>query len=329
MDKLAPFFENAIRTKNRLDSVPLGDRSGYVGASDIAGCPRKAVLSKQGETNHDTRTLLRFARGHLAEDLVDAIFRAGGLIGQRQVELPHPEYPEILCHIDFLFHGRGGRLHLLEVKSTDGLPDEPYGSWVDQLHLQMGLVALHHPGRPVTGSLFAIDLNKGQWADFNTYTPNDLVFSVLVEKGRHIWNALAGREEARTEPGFLCGHCPHRPECQAHNVDSLPELPSEVAQEAAQYLELSQQIAALKVKTERLSSNLKEYAGGNSLKATTAEGLLVKVSQVPTSSSVDSRKLQTTYPQVHSEVLKTRAGYARLEVEKIPVAPADGLQKAV
>jgi hypothetical protein len=265
----------------------------------------------------------------LAEDLVDAIFRAGGLIGQRQVELSHPEYPEILCHLDFLFQGRGGRLHVLEVKSTDGIPDEIYGSWGDQLHLQMGLVALHHPGRPVTGSLFAIDLNKGQWAEFNTYTPNDLVFSVLVEKGRHIWNALAGLEEPRTEPGFLCGHCPHRPGCPTHAVDGLPELPSEVAQEAAQYLELSQQIASLKVKTERLSANLKTYAGAQNLKTTTAEGLLVKVSQIPASSSIDSRKLQSDYPQVHSEVLKTRAGYARLEVEKIPAAPADGLQKAV
>lgn len=327
MDKLAPFFENALCTKNRQDSSLLGDRSSYVGASDIAGCPRKAVLSKQGEPCHDTRSLLRFARGHLAEDLVDAIFRAGGLVGQRQVELYHPEYPEILCHIDFLFQGRGGRLHVLEVKSTDGLPDEPYGSWVDQLHLQMSLVALHHPGIPVTGSILAIDLNKGQWTEFGAYTPNDLLFSVLLDKGRHIWNALGGQEEPRTEPGFLCGHCPHRAGCPAHNVDSLPELPAEVAQEAAQYLELSQQIAALKGKAEMLSSNLKEFAGEQSLKAT-AGGLLVKVTQVPASNSVDTRKLQTAYPQVHAEVLKPRSGYARLEVEKIPTALAEADQNA-
>jgi hypothetical protein len=193
----------------------------------------------------------------------------------------------------------------------------------------MGLVALHHPGRPVTGSLFAIDLNKGLWVEFNTYTPNDLIFSVLVEKGRHIWSALAGEEVPRTEPGFLCGHCPHRAGCPAYTVDGLPELPSEVAQEAAQYLELSKQIAVLKGKAEVLSANLKEYAGGNSLKATTAEGLLVKVSLIPANSSIDSRKLQTTYPQIHADVLKPRAGYARLEVEKIPAALADGLQKAV
>lgn len=322
MDKLTTFFEHAIRTKNQLDSAQLGDRTKYVGASDIAGCPRKAVLSKQGETSHDTRTLLRFARGHLAEDFVDAIFRAGGLIGQRQVELSHPDYPEILCHLDFLFQGRGGRLHVLEVKSTDGIPDEPYGSWVNQLHLQMGLATLHHPGIPVTGSIFAIDLNKGQWTEFNSYTPNDLIFSILVDKGRHIWNALASQEEPGTEPGFLCSHCPHRAGCPAWAVNGLPELPSEVAQEAALYLDLSQQIAALKEKAEVLSANLKAYAGEQSLKAT-AEGLLVKVSQVPASSSVDSRKLKTAYPQIYSDLLKPRAGYARLEVERIPITPAE------
>jgi hypothetical protein len=179
----------------------------------------------------------------------------------------------------------------------------------------------------VTGSLFAIDLNKGQWTEFNNYTPNDLVFSVLVDKGRHIWNALAGREEPRTEPGFLCGHCPQRTGCPAHDVSALPELPDEVAQEAAQYLEFSQQIAALKVKTEILSSNLKEYAGEQSLKAT-AGNLLVKVSQVPASTSVDARKLQTAYPQVHLEVLKPRAGYARLEVERIPEPAASKARNA-
>lgn len=326
MDKLTQFFENAIRTKNQLDSAQLGDRTKYVGASDIAGCPRKAVLSKKNPNEQDVKTLLRFARGHVAEHLLAEIFAAGGLKFDRETEIPHPEYSFIRSHLDFLFSS-SRRLHVVELKTVDGIPNEPYSSWVNQLHTQMGLLELDRPGIPIGGSILALDLNAGDWHEFNSYRPNKIIFNVMIEKGRHIWNALAGQEEPRTEPGFLCGHCPHRALCPAHNVDGLPELPTEVAQEAAQYLELSQQIAALKEKAEVLSANLKTYVGAQSLKATAGD-LLVKVSQVPASSSIDSRKLQSDYPQVHSEVLKTRAGYARLEVERIPITPAEIDQNA-
>jgi hypothetical protein len=191
----------------------------------------------------------------------------------------------------------------------------------------MGLLELDRPGIPIGGSILALDLNAGDWHEFNSYRPNEIIFNVMIEKGRHIWNALAGQEEPETEPGFLCGHCPQRAGCPAHNVEGLPELPIEVAREAAQYLELSQQISALKEKTEVLSANLKTYAGAQSLKATAGD-LLVKVSQVPASSNVDSRKLQTAYPQIHADVLKPRAGYTRLEVERLPIAPVSAVQNA-
>ena len=41
----------------------LGDRSNYLGASDIGYCPRKVILEKINPTEHDLATLLRFERG--------------------------------------------------------------------------------------------------------------------------------------------------------------------------------------------------------------------------------------------------------------------------
>ncbi len=40
--------------------LELGDRSLYVGASDVAQCPRKVVLSKTEPVAQDLQTLIRF-----------------------------------------------------------------------------------------------------------------------------------------------------------------------------------------------------------------------------------------------------------------------------
>ena len=48
----------------------LGDRRDYLGASDIGYCPRKIILEKIHPGEHDLATLLRFQRGHMAEDII-------------------------------------------------------------------------------------------------------------------------------------------------------------------------------------------------------------------------------------------------------------------
>lgn len=144
MSKLAAFLGRAIPIHQQKQSSHLGDRTVYVGASDIAGCPRKATLGKQFPSEHDIKTLLRFSRGHAAQAMYAEFFKTGGALFNEEVEVRHPQFPEIRCHIDFLFYAnrQTKRLHIVEMKSTDGIPDEPYASWVDQLHVQMGLLQL-------------------------------------------------------------------------------------------------------------------------------------------------------------------------------------------
>ena len=45
--------------------IELGNRTEYVGASDVGQCPRKVVLSKTQPVPHDSQTLIRFERGNL------------------------------------------------------------------------------------------------------------------------------------------------------------------------------------------------------------------------------------------------------------------------
>jgi CRISPR-associated exonuclease Cas4 len=318
MSKLDSFLANAIQTHQLQLSSHLGDRSLYVGASDIAGCPRKAGLGKKQPPNHDIKTLLRFARGHVAQSMYGEFFRAGGANFEEEVEVRHPEFPEILCHIDFLFHtnNKKKRLHVVEMKSISGIPDEPHSSWIDQLHVQMGLLKLNHKDDvEIGGSILVVDLNAGEYREFNGYNPNELVFKHLIEKGAHIYSAMKGECEPKTEPSFLCGYCSFRTDCPAHPVGSPVELPTDIHEAGKAYLELNEQKRTIESQLNALKDSILSYTGG-SFKAITDDFSMV-AAKVSESVTVDSKKLKARYPDIYEQVTKPKNGFVKLEIKPL------------
>ncbi|MDO3380503.1 hypothetical protein [Geoalkalibacter halelectricus] len=318
MSKLQSFLETALQEKNRKDSAHLGNRSLYIGASDIAGCPRKAVLARRQPVRFDTCTLLKFARGHAAEDLVAQIFQAGGLTPQREMELIHPDYPFLECHVDFHFRFRRedgrGRIHVLELKSTNGIPCEPYGSWVNQLHVQMGFVRLHNPGWEITGSILAVDLNSGAWQEFNGYAPQDLVFEVLLNKGIHIWECLQDETLAPVvETGLLCDHCPYRMGCPAFAGEVA--IPREILALAESYLRLYARKAQADRDLKKLKEDILSFTG--SAFRGSAEDVLLAAYDVAPGEMIDAGLLKERYPEIYEEVKKERAGFTRLDIKRV------------
>ena len=202
---LLEIFKSGLKDSPFSDD--LGNRLEYVGASDVAGCPRKAVLSKTDEPVHDLGTLIRFAKGHLSESLLLA-----GLKKHRkslpewkhQYEARHKSKDHLRAHLDFLFKSKD-ILAVLEVKSVDGIPADPYESWICQVHFQMGLVCERFPEKIVKGAVLAIDLNKGEAKLFNGYQYDSRIFQGLVRKAEHIWQGLQHPEtHIETEKGPLC-----------------------------------------------------------------------------------------------------------------------------
>ena len=57
------FAEGLQKAQHTDTQKNLGDRSSYIGSSDIAGCPRMVILAKTSPENHDLKTLIRFQRG--------------------------------------------------------------------------------------------------------------------------------------------------------------------------------------------------------------------------------------------------------------------------
>ena len=129
-------FKLAVKEEN--ESKFIGGRSTTVGASDIGGCLRQAYLGKVDNKMDSLplKHILKMERGSIAETIVSKGLDSAKIETYDQVRLAHPDYPEYVCHIDFLLKGEDS-LHILEVKTTNLEVSEPYESWVLQVIFQM------------------------------------------------------------------------------------------------------------------------------------------------------------------------------------------------
>lgn len=110
----------------------LGDRSTYLGMSDIArypDCPRAAVAGKLGEADTSLERLLTLQRGHWFEDGIAGSLATAGLRFMRQVEISdnYGGVP-IRAHLDLalVWEKPKPAVRVLEIKSMETLPKEPY-----------------------------------------------------------------------------------------------------------------------------------------------------------------------------------------------------------
>lgn len=218
----------------------LGDRSNYLGASDIGYCPRKVILGKIHPSEHDLATLLRFQRGHMAEDILARAFTTAGYNNyEQQVELVLPGDVPLKAHVDFVFTSGTHKIKsVLEVKSTSRIPGGPYSSWESQLYIQMGLLARQYPDYTIKGAVLALDIANGDVAFFNGYVPEETIFNGLLKRAKSTWSdyqAMLHQEscEPATEVSPLCGFCDHITTCPRFEAECVPQLetPIELLQE--------------------------------------------------------------------------------------------------
>ncbi|WP_136515933.1 PD-(D/E)XK nuclease family protein [Geomonas edaphica] len=315
---LSSFFETAVPALSRNKSAELGDRTQYIGSSDVASCARKFYLQRKQPATPNLSTLLKFSRGHVAETLIENIFVAGGVkpLFDTQVELQHPEYP-LKAHIDFLFYADFDgtpELHVVEVKSVNGIPDEPYPQWIDQLAYQLGLLRIHHPEGKLGGSILAIDLNAGQVHQFNGFEYNDALFNYLYCRALYLLDCLEGREEAQPSVSQTCAFCAYRYDCPAMTLPKV-ELPPEIEMLACKYAKLNSTKNRADKEMKSIRQELLDFTGPNFKGRSTKVDLVV--SSVAPTMAVDPEMLKTQYPDVYPGVLKGRAGYTKLECRPV------------
>lgn len=132
----------------RTTALALGDRSTYVGLSDIGRaleCPRAALLNKiSPRPQVSLQKLLTLQRGHWFEYGIGQALAVHNLHILPQLELAviHNDVP-IKAHLDFTLVWDKPRpaVRILELKSTEYLPETLYASYETQLYGQVGFLA--------------------------------------------------------------------------------------------------------------------------------------------------------------------------------------------
>jgi hypothetical protein len=126
--------------------------------------------------------------------------------------------------------------------------------------------------------------------------------------------ALHGEENPRMEIGILCGFCDFRHDCPAFCGEAV-DIPQDVENMARRYAYLSESKGELEKELKYLKGEIIPYFGERFRGHT--DNIAINVTTIGSSETVDSKLLQSGYPEVFMEVKKPRAGYTKLEVKEI------------
>lgn len=215
-------------------SAEKWDRSGYVGASEIGGCPLKIYLDKTEDNGF--RGNGKTERGNALESALIGLLKRGGMDikyynnghTDRQKEITHSEAP-VKVHPDGIIYETFERPHstridqvvkesrpvaILEVKSvgTDRFRSltQPDQSWVTQTRFNAYMAMVPK------GLLVAVDAsdleNVKEW-EFEAMSETEA--QPLLDKARKIIVAMECGIEPIAEPsGSNCKWCEWQTQCQ-------------------------------------------------------------------------------------------------------------------
>lgn len=291
-------------------SKELGDRTKYIGSSDIGNCPRKVYLMKK-EYKPTLSDLVKFARGHAFEPIIAEVFQLAGYKYEPQKEIVHPKYDYVQAHIDYFFHNKDmTKIRVVELKTVSTTPESAYPSWVDQVQYQLGTVKAVYPNAEIKGSILVVNVANGDIVEFNGMEPIDSVYKNLLQRAELLIDAIRNDEEPEPEIGFHCAWCPFRENCPAFTENDI-DLPEDVVEEIKAYSELNEQKREIEAKIKEKRSELINVLGVGYKGS--VSGYKVSVSQVETE-RLDTRALKENAPEVYDQYKKTLK-YVKLDVK--------------
>lgn len=226
-------------------ALTLGDRSQYVGLSDIGRameCPRAALCNKVfARPRPSLQKLLTLQRGHWLEHGIGQALAAQGLhvLPQLELALVHNGVP-IKGHMDFVLVWEKPRpaVRILELKSTERLPETLYASYECQLYGQAGLLAqmwnqpaftlrledgtirhgnltmpelckahfgLHLPNAPtkIDMEAWVLCLSMSDAKPFGPYLPNDNMRDLCLNTAETLWTNKQAVEAGQLDVNAL------------------------------------------------------------------------------------------------------------------------------
>lgn len=304
-DKFLQFLFKSLRENQHH----LGDRSTYVGASDVGQCLKRAYLGKVQGEEHDDKQLLIFKRGHVSEGIIKEVLENGNISYEEQKRLRgRGDLSFLEVGPDFLVHFPKECV-VIECKTISSpLPNNaPRESWILQVQLQMHLAFLEYQ-RPIRGIIIALNINTGIAQEFHIQ-PNATLLDVALTRAKRLWKAMQEREEPQGEISDLCAYCPFKGSCETLR-EGAEALPSEIIQMALRLKELS----ATEKEVKEIKENLKAYMEAAKIKKALAGELTLSLVSYKGRESVDTKKLKESFPDIAMQVTKVGEGYSTLKV---------------
>ncbi|MHB1702789.1 MAG: hypothetical protein ACYCS0_01030 [bacterium] len=292
----------------------LGDRSSYIGASDIGQCPRKTIMSKLFPQGVTLEQQIVFERGHLAENIIhESLIRYAQdyieNVVTSQCEVAYPGDENIKAHIDFVLWNTDKKTKtVIEVK-TATMVSEPYDSWISQCIFQQGLLMLENPGIQVDGYVLVIDLKTGNIEEFKIEY-DDFIFKNLVERAEYLLDLLNQKDidfaAIPTKESILCGYCAFQADCPAYQDKG--DIPEDLQGLIKEYFKINVNKKGLDKQIEALKEQITAYgpfrANIDGIKAS------YTVSQMM---SLDIKALKQNEPEL-AEMYSSEKEYARLTI---------------
>lgn len=310
MSKLEKFIEkNLPRVLAEDTASSLGDRSKYIGASDIGSCLRKGYLSKKYKVEHDIAQHIVFERGHIAEGIVEKMLHGTPYKTQVEVKGKTENGYDIKAHIDFTVDF-GTECVVIEAKSTSRPVEEPYDSWVLQVQMQMGLLASQCEDKKIRGYVIAIDVNTGWYKTFEIL-PNKILLNIAMSKANILADALVDDIEPQAEIQLYCSKCAFKHNCPAiSNLKGDSDLPEDIVKAISRLSER----AAVEREIKELKVVIQRFLETTGLIHVKAAGRFVTLMKMRGKKSVDLELLRNTAPDIYSKVECYDKGYSFLKV---------------
>ena len=261
MGLISQIAKGLLTHATKETSEQLGDRTTYIGMSDIgkgAECIRAAVANKlhgignpqpadivSWYQNQDFDNItaainkqLVLQRGHWTESGIEYALIANGTsyLPQLEIEVILPDGTPIKAHLDFILVSGGSKptVRVLELKSTENIPDKLYTAYEVQLYGQLGFLyrywsepcfnirgstgeilyehmtfpdliydcfGIDLPVTPETvdieGWVLALAMSKAK--AFGPYVPDSTMFSFCSKTAKQIWNLSAEVHNGTTD----------------------------------------------------------------------------------------------------------------------------------
>lgn len=288
---------NLPKALKQMSKESLGDRSKYVGSSDIGACLRKAYLDKISDTEYDLATLIRFQRGHLSEGIVETMLY--GLRLKKQAEYNYTfEGFELKSHIDFLLEDKKECV-VVEAKSVNSEVNEAYPSWVLQVQYQLHLLK-QHTKKAVRAYIVALNINTGWFKAFDI-DYNENLANLALANAKQLGQALEQKVEPKATEQLYCSTCPHKATCPLLNK-GCETLSGDALQLAQKLTQLSLAKKQAEKAYDEAKTEMEELMKALNLNKVKVDDSFITLGKDSKSVSFDTKALQSNEPELYEEL---------------------------